>query len=68
LQAGRTVKPLITLWGAILDASADDTTLRTLWRDTVVQPRIDVTAAAIRRDQAAGAIPLDIDPIRRRSC
>jgi AcrR family transcriptional regulator len=62
VQAGRTIKPLITLWGAILDASAHDTTLRTLWRDTVVQPRIDVTAAAIRRDQTAGAIPMSIDP------
>lgn len=62
LQAGRTIKPSIALWGAILDASAYDTALRTLWRDTVVQPRVDVTAAAIRRDQAAGAIPLNIDP------
>lgn len=62
LHTGHTIKPLITLWGAILDASALDTTLRTLWRENVVQPRSDATAAAIRRDQAAGVVPLSIDP------
>lgn len=62
LQLGRTIKPLITLWGAILDASALDPTLRALWRSAVVQPRTDSTAAAIRRYQAAGAVPMSIDP------
>jgi AcrR family transcriptional regulator len=62
LRAGRTIKPSITLLGAIVDATALDTTLRTLWRETVVQPRTDASAAAIRRDQAAGVVPMDIDP------
>jgi AcrR family transcriptional regulator len=62
LRAGRTIKPFITLLGAIVDATALDTALRTLWRETVLQPRSDASAAAIRRDQAAGVVPISIDP------
>jgi AcrR family transcriptional regulator len=61
LRAGRTIKPFITLLGAIVDATALDAALRTLWRETVLQPRNDAAAAAIRRDQAAGVVSLSID-------
>ena len=32
-----------------------------MWREQLVQPRIDAVAAAIRRDQAAGAIDATVD-------
>lgn len=62
LRAGRNIKPVITLLGAIVDATALDTALRTLWHEAILQPRSDATAAAIRRDQAAGVVPSQIDP------
>jgi AcrR family transcriptional regulator len=62
LRAGRNIKPVITLLGAIVDATALDTALRTLWHETILQPRSDASAAAIRRDQAAGVVPSHIDP------
>jgi hypothetical protein len=33
-----------------------------MWHERFVQPRIDATAAAIRRDQATGAIRATLDP------
>ena len=62
LRSGRTIQPRIGLLAAIVDATALDASLRTLWRETVLQPRIDSAARAIRRDQVAGQIPVSIDP------
>jgi AcrR family transcriptional regulator len=62
VQSGRFVKPLTKQIQAIVDATGYDETLRVLWREGVVQARIDATAWAIRRDQAAGAIRSSIDP------
>jgi AcrR family transcriptional regulator len=62
VRAGRTIKPFITLLGAIVDATALDPALRTMWRETVLRPRSDGAAAAIRRDQTAGVVPMSIDP------
>ena len=62
LRAARAFAPNARLMCAIADASAHDDELRTMWHQRFVQPRIDATAAAIRRDQAAGAIRAELDP------
>lgn len=62
LRDGRALKPRIELLGAIVDATSQDESLRTLWRDSVRRPWIDATATAIRADQAAGAIRASLDP------
>ena len=62
LRSGRTIEPRIGLIAAIVDATALDASLRTLWRETVLQPQIDSAARAIRRDQVAGQVPASIDP------
>jgi hypothetical protein len=46
---------------AITDAAGADPALRRLWRDSLVQARMDATEAAIRRDQAAGVIRASLD-------
>ena len=48
---------------AIVDAAATDERLRRGWRERVIQARIDVTAASIRRDQEAGALRRSLDPV-----
>ena len=62
VRSARVLKPLVKQMQAIVDAAALDDSLRALWRDGVVQARIDATAWAIRRDQAAGAVRSTIDP------
>jgi AcrR family transcriptional regulator len=62
LRSGRTIQPRIGLIAAVVDATALDASLRRLWRETVLQPRIDAAAHAIRRDQTAGEVPAGIDP------
>ena len=62
LRDGRSIKPRITLLSAISDARGLDESVATLWRNSVIQPWIDATAAGIRRDQAAGAIRPNLDP------
>lgn len=62
LSDGRAIKPRIGLFSAIADATALDQSLRTIWKQAITQPWIDATAAAIRRDQAAGAVRRDLDP------
>jgi len=62
LRSGRTIKPRIGLIAAIVDATALDASLRALWRETVLEPRIESAAHAIRRDQVAGQVPVSIDP------
>ncbi len=62
LRSAKVLKPLIKLMQAITDAAGLDEGLRTLWRDGVIQHRIDATAWAIRRDQHAGAIRATLDP------
>lgn len=62
LRSGRTIEPRIGLIGAVVDATALDASLRTLWRETVLAPQIDSAARAIRRDQVAGQVPVSIDP------
>lgn len=62
LRDGRAVKQHIKLLSAIFDASRLNESLRALWRRILVQPQIDATSAAIRRDQAAGAIRPSLDP------
>lgn len=61
LQTGRHLQPHAPLLCAIADAAGSDPTLRQLWRDRVVQARIDATEAAIRRDQAAGTVRGTLD-------
>lgn len=62
LRDGRAIKPRIRLFRAIVDATAVDEPLRTMWRATFTQSWVDATAAAIRRDQAVGAIRPGLDP------
>jgi AcrR family transcriptional regulator len=62
IRSGRVIKPLAKLIQAIVDAAGYDETLRGLWREGVVRARIDATAWAIRRDQAAGVVRPSIDP------
>lgn len=62
LSAARAFAPNAQLMCAITDAAARDDELRTMWHERFVQPRIDATAAAIRRDQATGAVRVDLDP------
>ena len=62
VAAAQTFKPSAKLMCAILDAAGHDATLRTLWRARFLQPRIDATAAAIKRDQAAGTVRTDLHP------
>ncbi len=59
--SGRNLAPHAALLSAVVDAAGSDDELRRLWRDVVVQQRIDATEAAIRRDQAAGAIRASLD-------
>lgn len=62
LRDGRAIKPHIRLFSAIADATALDESLRTMWRTSITQSWIDATAAAIRRDQIAGAVRPSLDP------
>lgn len=62
LRDGRSIKPRIRLFSALVDATTMDESLRTLWRSTFTQSWIDTTAAAIRRDQEAGTVRPDLDP------
>ena len=62
VRSAGVIKPLVKQIQAIVDASGLDESLRALWREGVVQARIDATAWAIRRDQDAGAVRPTIDP------
>lgn len=62
VHTGAILAPYATLICAIVDAAGTDQRLRDAWRNGVVQARIDVTEAAIRRDQAAGVLRASIDP------
>ena len=62
LVAARGFAPGAKLVCAIADASAHDDELRAMWHAHFVQPRIDAAAAAIRRDQATGAVRANLDP------
>ena len=62
VAAARMFKPTAKLMCALLDAAGADTTLRNLWRARFVQPRIDATILAIKRDQAAGTVRADLNP------
>ncbi len=62
LSDGRAIKPRIGLFSVIVDATALDESLRTMWRSTVTQSRMDATAEAIRRDQVAGGVRPSLDP------
>jgi AcrR family transcriptional regulator len=59
---GTVLAPHAPLICAIVDAAGTDRRLREAWRSRVVQARIDTTEAAIRRDQAAGAVRATLDP------
>ena len=61
VRSARVLKPFAKQVRAIVDAAGFDETLRALWRDGVVQARIDATAWAIRRNQAAGAVRPTVD-------
>ena len=60
---GVVLAPYVPLMCAIVDAAGTDERLRRVWRERVIQERIDVTAAAIRRDQEAGALRATLDPV-----
>jgi AcrR family transcriptional regulator len=55
------LRPHAALLCAISDAASSDTRLRALWWSELLQPRIEATVAAIRRDQRAGAVRSDLD-------
>ena len=61
VHAGTVLAPHAPLMCAIVDAAGTDHRLREAWRSRVVQARIDTTEAAIRRDQAAGALRSTLD-------
>lgn len=50
------------LLAALSDATGVDDRVREIWREGLVQAFIDASAAAIARDQAAGALRADLDP------
>lgn len=58
--SARNLQPHAELLCAIFDSVGLDPALRRTW-DAALQRRIDVVEAAIRRDQAAGAIRVDLD-------
>jgi AcrR family transcriptional regulator len=60
---GVVLAPYVPLMCAIVDAAGTDEQLRRAWRERVIQERIDVTAASIRRDQKAGALRATLDPV-----
>jgi AcrR family transcriptional regulator len=62
VHTGNVLAPHAPLMCAIVDAAGTDCRLRNAWRDRVIQARIDTTEAAIRRDQAAGALRSTLDP------
>jgi AcrR family transcriptional regulator len=62
VHGGKVLAPQAPLICAIVDAAGTDQRLREAWRSRVVQARIDTTEAAIRRDQAAGAVRASLDP------
>lgn len=61
-HTGSVLAPYAPLMCAIVDAAGTDDRLRDAWRNRVIQARIDTTEAAIRRDQAAGALRATLDP------
>ena len=61
-HTGAVLAPYAPLMCAIVDAAGTDDRLRDAWRSRVIQARIDTTEAAIRRDQAAGALRATLDP------
>ena len=63
VHTGVVLEPYVRLMCAIVDAAATDERLRRGWRERVIQARIDVTAASIRRDQEAGALRRSLDPV-----
>ena len=60
---GVVLAPYVPLMCAIVDAAGTDERLRRAWRERVIQERIDITAASIRRDQEAGAVRATLDPV-----
>ena len=62
VHTGAVLAPYAPLMCAIVDAAGTDDRLRKAWRNRVIQARIDTTEAAIRRDQAAGALRATLDP------
>ena len=50
------------LMAALQDAASVDNRVYSIWWDDLIGPYVDATAAAIRRDQAAGVIRADLDP------
>lgn len=60
---GVVLAPYAPLMCAIVDAAGTDERLRRVWRERVIEERIDVTEAAIRRDQEAGAFRATLDPV-----
>lgn len=61
IRAATAVRPSARLLLALHHATGIDERLRRMWREQLVQPRIDAVATAIRRDQAAGVIDATLD-------
>ena len=61
IRSASAVQPAGPLLVALHDALGLDDRLRQIWRNQLMQPRIDAVAAAIRRDQSAGAISATVD-------
>lgn len=60
---GAVLAPYVPLMCAIVDAAGTDEPLRRAWRERVIQERINVTASSIRRDQEAGVLRANLDPV-----
>jgi AcrR family transcriptional regulator len=61
IEFAAALHPHASLLCAISDAAGSDGHLRALWWSELLQPRVDATAAAIRRDQEAGAVRPELD-------
>ena len=61
IRSASAIQPSAQLVLALHDATGIDERLGRMWREQLVQPRIDAVATAIRRDQAAGAIDAALD-------
>lgn len=64
VRAGTVIQPHAQLLCAISDAAGLDGRLREAWWSELLQPRLEATAAAIERDQAAGAVRPELDAHR----
>lgn len=61
IRSATNIQPWARLVRGLYDAAGLDSRLRQIWSTKLSQPRTETLAAAIRRDQTAGAIRADLD-------